>query len=98
MSTSGEYHDACGGYHEYNGGCSVHWGDITMHVGDIMSTSGNVQYIGGISRCMWGSKLIKVFQFLLKTPMYSTSPDVLMISPHMHDDIPPMYSWYPLMY
>ena len=49
--------------------------------GDIMSTSGDIQYIGGYhdecGRCsvhrrdtMWGSNLIKSFQFLLKTPMY----------------------------
>ena len=63
FSTLGAYHDECGGYHEYIGGCSVHWRDT-------MSTSGDVQYIGGISRYMWGSNLIKSFQFLLKTPMY----------------------------
>ena len=53
-----------------------------MHVGDTMSTSGDTmttsggyhEYIGGCSvhlgDSMWGSKLIKAFQFLLKTPMY----------------------------
>ena len=73
----------------------VHRGDLQcigripwVHRGDIMSTLGDFQYIGGISWYMWGSNLIKSFQFLLKTPMYLTSPDVLMISP-------PMYSWYP---
>ena len=82
------------GYHEYIRGCSVHWGILWVHQGYIMSISGDVQYIGGISWCMWGSKLIKVFQVLLKTPMYWTSPNVLMISPRCTHDIPPMYSWY----
>ena len=56
-----------GRYHEY--------------IGDIMSTSGDVQYIGVFNR-NW-----KVFTSLLPdmyhdiTPMYWTSPDVLMISP-----------------
>ena len=30
-------------------------------------------------------------------PMYWTSPDVLMVSPHIYHDIPPMY-WNPPMY
>ena len=87
FSTSEGYHDAlggnydaCGGYQEYIRGC---WLDTMSTAGDIMSTSGDVQYIGRISWCMWGSKLIKSFKFLLKTPMYWTSP---------------MYSWYPPMY
>ena len=51
-------------------------------LGDTMSTSGNVQYIGRYhDACGGRGKLIKTFQFLLKTPMYRTSPDVLMISP-----------------
>ena len=87
MSTSG-------GYHEYIGGYSVHRRDIMMNVGDTMSTSGDVQYVGGISWYMWGSNLIKSFQFLLKTPMYWTSPNVLNI-PQCSHDILPMYSWYP---
>ena len=75
-------------------------GDIMMHVGGTVSTSRDVQYVGGyhehigkISWCMWGSKLIKAFQFLLKAPMYWTSPNVLMISPRCIEH-PPMYSWY----
>ena len=36
-----------------------------------MSTSGDVQYIGGYHDVCGGSKLVKTFQFLLKTPMYS---------------------------
>ena len=102
ISTSGDvqyiggYHDECGGYHEYIGGCSVHRKEPWVHQGDIMSTSEDVQYIGGISWYMWGSNLIKSFQFLLKTPMYWTSPNVLMISPWCtHGMYPPMYSWYP---
>ena len=101
FSTSGGYHDERGGYHEYIGGCSVHRRDTMSTSGDTMSTSGDVQYIGGISWYMWGSNLIKSFQFLLKTPMYWTSPDVLNIPRCTHDiprcthDIPPMYSWYP---
>ena len=88
MSTSGDV--------QYIGGIS--W----VYRGHIMSTSGDVQYIGGISWYMWGSNLIKSFQFLLKTPMYSWyPPDVLMISPQCTHGIPrctehpPMYSWYP---
>ena len=83
-----------GGYHEYIGGVQYIGGIPWVHRGDIMSTSGDVQYIGGISWYMWGSNLIKSFQFLLKTPMYWTSPDVLNI-PRCTHDIPPMYSWYP---
>ena len=101
MMHVGGYYDACGGYQEYIRGC---WGDTMSTAGDIMSTLGDVQYIGRISWCMWGSKLIKSFKFLLKTPMYWTSLDVLMISPRRTHDImvslwcaeySPMYSWYP---
>ena len=83
----------------------------SVHRGDTMSTSGYHEYIGmfSISWCMWGTK---AFQFILKTLMYWTSPNVLMISPTYimislwctHEipwcthDIPPMYLWYPLMY
>ena len=83
MSTSGHNH-------EYIRGCSVHRRDT-------MSTSGGYnKYIGrcwvhrGISWCMWGSTLI---QFLLKTPMYWTSPNVLNVP--QCTGHPPMYSWYP---
>ena len=121
MSTSGGYHEYIGdvqyigGYHDECGGTMSTSGDVQyiggipwVHRGDIMSTSGDVQYIGGISWYMWGSNLIKSFQFLLKTPMHWTSPSVLMISPRCTHDIPrcthgfprctehpPMYSWYP---
>ena len=59
---------------QYIRGCSVHRGGT-------MSTLGSVQYIGGKSWCMWGSKMIKAFQFILKTPVYWTSPNIFMISP-----------------
>ena len=88
MSTSGDTMSTSGDV-QYIGGISwCMWGDT-------MSTSGDVQYIRGISWYMWGSNLIKSFQFLLKTPMYWTFPDVLMISPRCTHDILPMYSWYP---
>ena len=78
---------------------------------NIMNTLLDVQYIKGISWCMRGEQLDSL-QFLLKIlmyswypPMYSSyllmywkSPDVLMLSPHMHHDIPPHASWYPPMY
>ena len=87
----------------------------SVHLGDTMSTSGYHEYIGGcsvhreISWCIWETK---AFQFILKTLMYWTSPNVLMISPTyimisskcIHEipwcthDIPLMYSWYPQMY
>ena len=95
FSTSGGYHDKCGGYHEYIGGCSVHWRDTMSTSVDIMITSRDVQYIGGVSKYMCWSKLIKSFQFLLKSPMYRTSLDVLMIFPRCTHDIALMYSWYP---
>ena len=95
FSTSEGYHAACG---------RIPW----VHRG-MFSTLGGYheyirryhEYIVGISWCMWESKLIKVFQFLLKTLMYWTSPDVLMISPQCTHviprctrDIPPMH-WTP---
>ena len=58
-----------------------------MHMGDIMSTVEGVQYRGGNS------------QLLFEYPTVLNTPTVLMISPHMHHDIPPRYSnfkgWYP---
>ena len=63
-----------------------------MHVGDIMSTSGGYhQYIRGIPSVYRGgdimihvgSKLVKSFQFVLKThDVLMISPKVLMVSPH----------------
>ena len=60
MSTSGEYHGYIGGYHDYIRGCSVHRVNIT-------STSGGHYLLRysvhrEISRCMWGSKVIKVIK------------------------------------
>ena len=56
-------------YHEYIGGCSVHQGMFSTS-GDTMSTSGGYhEYIRGCS-VHRQSKLIRVFQVLLKTPMY----------------------------
>ena len=58
-----------------------------MHVGDIMSTVEGVQYRGGKN------------QLLVEYPTVLNTPTVLMISLHMHHDIPPRYSnfkgWYP---
>ena len=76
----GGYHEYRGGYLEYRGGRSVPWGDIMMHVGDIMSTVEGVQYRRGKS------------QLLFEYPTLLNTPTVLMISPHMHHDIPPRYS------
>ena len=94
MSTSGDV--------QYIGGIPwVHRGDTMSTSGDIMSTSGDVQYIGGVPWYLWGSNSIKSFEFLLKTPMYWTSLDVLNISRCTHDippmylNTPPMYSWHP---
>ena len=79
-----------GGYHEYIGGCSVHRRDT-------MSTSGGYhEYIGGCSvhrrdiMIHVGEQLDTCTHDI--TPMYSWyPPDVLMVSPHMYHDIPPMY-------
>ena len=114
MSTSGEYHEYIGGCSVHRGYHDVCEGISWIHRGDVQYIGGYHEYIRGISWvhrgcsvhwgkswCMWGSKLVRTFQFLLKTSMYWTSPDVLMISPHLHHDIPrcthgiPMYSWYP---
>ena len=72
MSTLGGYHDE----RSVNRGMFSTSGDIMMNVGDTMSTSGDVQYIGGCSvhrrdiMIHVGDQLDKIFQFLLKTPMY----------------------------
>ena len=36
--------------------------------GDTMSTSGDVQYIGGISRCMWGEQVGKNLSISIENP------------------------------
>ena len=109
------YHDKCGGISWVPWGCSVPWGDIMSTVGGYLEYRGDVQYCGGyhdarrgISWCTSGDIMStvegvqyrggKVFCYL-STPQYWTPPTVLMISPHMHHDIPPRYSkfkgWYP---
>ena len=55
MSSSGAV-QYIGGYHDYIGGYHEYIRDV--------------QYIGGYHFHIWGSKLVKTFQFLLKTPMY----------------------------
>ena len=79
-----------GGYHEYIGGISwVHRGNIMIHVGEqVEDIGGYHEYIGGISWVHRGNIMIHVGEqvdkslwFILKTLMYWTSPDVLMISP-----------------
>ena len=57
------------GYHEYIEGCSVHREETMITSGDIMSTSGMFSTSRDIMMHV-GDKLIKAFQFLLKTPMY----------------------------
>ena len=92
MSTSGGYHDECGGipwvhrgmfstsegYHEYIGGIPwEHRGISWVHWRMFSTSEGIMIHVGG--------NLIKSFQFLLKTPMYWTSPDVLNILRCTHD-------------
>ena len=56
MMHVGRHHECIGGYHEYIGGYLEYIGGCSVH--------------WGISRCICGSKLIKSFQFLLKSLMY----------------------------
>ena len=86
-----------GGYHEYIGGVQYIGGSMST-LGWYHEYIGGVQYIRGISWCMRGSKMVKTFQFLLKTPMYWISPNVLMISPQCTHDIPQCTHGIPLMY
>ena len=88
FSTVGGYHDACGGYHEYRGGCSVPWGDIILW--NLSTVGGYHDTCEGISWVPWG-----VFSTMgysnnkrLFPPRYWTPSTVLMISPHVHHDIP----------
>ena len=62
-----EMFSTLGGYHEYIGRYHEYIRRCSLHQGNIMMHV--------------GSKLVKTFQFLLKTPMYWTE--------HL-----PMYSWY----
>ena len=67
-----------GGYHEYIGGCSVHRRDIMIHVGE------QLDKILSIS--------IENPNVLMISPRCTEHPpDVLMVSPTMYHDIPPMY-------
>ena len=96
MSTSGDIMSKLGGV-QYIGGCSVHWG-YHEYIG------GYHEYIEGLSSTSagyhdtCGKQGDKAFQFILKTLMYWTSPDVLMISsdilmvsPWCTEHPPPMY-------
>ena len=81
-------------------GCSVPWGDIMSTVGNtVCSVPWYHDARGGISWVPW-----RVFstQLLFEYPTVLNTPMVLMISPHMHHDIPPWYSnfkgWYPPRY
>ena len=75
---------------QYIGRCSVHRGDTMRYTGDIMIHVGEQ-----VDKSLW---------FILKTPMYWTSRDVIMISPTCIMISPPppprctehpsMYSWY----
>ena len=111
MSTLGDvqyirgYHEYIGGYHEYIGG--------------IMSTSGFSIEIERIYQVtppnaswypLWCTEHPPMYSWYSPrfthgiSLMYWTSPNVHMVSPHIHNDIPwctehaPMYSWYPPMY
>ena len=105
FSTLGGIHDECGDimmnagrYHEYIGeiswvlwgiswvhrGCSVHQRDIMIHVEEqlnkILLISIENSDVLSIPRCTHDIR-----------PMYWTSRDVLMVSPHMYHEIPLMY-------
>ena len=74
---------------EYTGGCSIHLGNIVSTPGDIM-----ISVTGGHRENNW---------ICMETPVYWTSPGVLMISPTliMVSPVywtPPLYSWYPPVY
>ena len=81
MSTSGDIMSILRGVQYIGGISSVHRGDIISTSGDFISTSGGYhKYIGRCS-VRWG------FQYKLK--------GFVFLLPHMHHDMPPMYSWYP---
>ena len=106
FSTSEGYHEYIGGYHEYIGRCSVHWEDIMMHVGGYHDACGGIPWV---HREMFSTS--GGYHEYIVGDIMSTSggyPDVQYIGvfnrnwkvftnflPHMHHDIPPMYSWYP---
>ena len=63
-------------------GCSVHWAMFSRS-GDTMSTSGEyLEHIGDVMIHV-GEEVDKRFWFILKTPMYWTFLDVVMISPEV---------------
>ena len=87
---------------QYIGGYHAYIGDTMSTSGDILSTWWDVQYIGGIMIHV-GEQVNKSIWFILTTPMYWTSPDVLMIFStcimiFWCTEHHPMYSWYPTMY
>ena len=89
LSTVGDIMINVGGYLEYHGGCSVPWGVILSTVGDVQyfgryhdARGGYHEYRGGCS-VPWGKNLL-----LFEYPTVLNTPTVLMISPHVHHDIP----------
>ena len=95
FSTSRGYHEYIGGYHEYIGGIS--W----VHRGMFSTSEFSIEIERILSSC--SPTCIVISLWCTEHPLvYSWySPDVLMVSPHIHHDIPqcnehpPMYSWYP---
>ena len=87
MSTSGEYH-------EYIEGCSVHQRDIMMRVGEQLDKS--FQFLLKTPVYSWYPPMYSWFPWCTEHPlmyswyplMYWTSPNELMVSPHMLHDIP----------
>ena len=47
------------------------WEEVVQYIGEYHDTSGDIMNTLGDIMMHLGSKLIKAFQFLLKTPMYS---------------------------
>ena len=96
MSTSG-------GYHEYIGGISwVHRRDIMICVGGYHEYIGDVQYIGGIpwvhQRDIMSTSwdIMSTLGDVQYIGVFNRNwKDFIKLLPHMHHDIPPMYSWYP---
>ena len=86
MCSTSRVFSTSGGYYEYIGDIMSTSGGYHEYIGDIMSTSGDVQYIGRNIMMHVGEQGDKSLS------IYVENPDVLMISSHMHHDIPPMYS------
>ena len=97
MSTSGDIMSTLGGYHEYIGRCSVHWEmfstlEFSIEIERILSSCSPTCIMISL-RCTEHPPMYSGYP-----PMYSWYPsdvlnisDVLMVSPHIHHDIPPMY-------